>query len=418
MNILLRSAKIIEKGSEHHGKKRDILIEKGIITKINTSIEIQGRCKEINLPNLHVSTGWFDTSACLGEPGFEERENIEHGLEVAAKSGITALLLQPNTHPLLDTKSAIEFVIGKSKNAAVNLYPIGNLTQNAEGKELAEMYDMHRSGAKAFGDYNRSIYNVNLLKIAFQYAQNFDGIVLSYPENKELSSMGSVNESENTTRLGLNSVPTLSEELQIRRDLSMLEYTGGRLHIPTISCARSVQLIREAKRKGLDISCSVSAHHICMTDKELDSFDANYKVRPPLRSTSDVKALIRGVNDGTIDMICSDHNPIDIERKNVEFEQGDFGTIGFESLFGALNTQLDLEVIIDQLTRNSRERFGIRYHPIQEGEIAELSLFDPNHEYKLTKEDLLSKSKNSAFVGKALIGRAYGIYANKELILR
>ena len=418
MNILLRSAKIIEKGSEHHGKKRDILIEKGIITKIGNSIELPNRCKEVSLPNLHVSAGWFDTSASLGEPGFEERENIEHGLEVAGKSGITAILLQPNTNPHLDSKSSVEFVIGKSKGSAVSLYPIANLTQKAEGKELAELFDMSNSGARAFGDYNSPIHNVNLLKIAFQYVQNFDGIVVSYPENKELSAMGSVNESENTTRLGLNSVPTLSEELQIRRDLSMLEYTGGKLHIPTISCARSVQLIREAKRKGLDVTCSVSAHHISLTDKVLDSFDTNFKVLPPLRSSSDVKALIKGVNDGTIDMICSDHNPIDIERKNVEFEQGDYGTIGFESLFGALNNQLELEIIIEQLTRGSRERFGVTYHPIKEGQIAELSLFDPETAYEFSKEEILSKSKNSAFDGQTLKGRAYGIYANNELVLR
>ncbi len=417
MNILLRSAKIIDSNSKYHNKKMDIFVKNGIISDIAKNIELPVNCKEIRLKNLHVSNGWFDTSVSLGEPGYEERENIKHGLEVAGRSGFTKIALNPNTHPFIDNKSAVEFLIQKSASAPVDLYPIANLTQGAAGKEMAELFDMKNSGAIAFGDYNKSLENANLLKIALLYAQNIDGIVLSFPQDSGIGTHGFVNESENTTRLGLNSIPNLSEELQISRDLSLLDYTGGKLHIPTISTAKAVQLIKEAKKKGLDVSCSVAAHHIFLTDEEIKSFDTNYKVMPPLRSLKDTKALLRGIKDGTIDMIVSDHNPIDIENKNVEFENGAYGTIGLESLFGSVMVNLELDETIACLTEKPCKRFDLPVSVIEKDVKAELTLFDPDLVYIFEKNDVISKSKNSAFLGKELKGKAYGIYANKKLLL-
>jgi len=417
MNILLRSARIIDKNSRYHNQVKDILIQNGIIVKIGKKLELPKNCKEIKLDNLHVSNGWFDSSVSLGEPGYEERENLFHGLEVAAKSGFTKIALNPNTNPFIDNKSAVEFLIQKSTDSAVKLYPIANLTQKAAGKEMAELYDMQNSGAIAFGDYNKPVDNVNLLKIALLYAQNFDGLVLSFPQDGNIGTHGLVNESENTTRLGLNSIPNLSEELQVSRDLSVLEYTGGKLHIPTISTSKSVQLIKDAKKKGMDVTCSVSAHHIYLTDSEIKSFDTNYKVSPPLRSEKDVKSMIKGINDGTIDMIVSDHNPIDIENKNVEFENGVDGTIGLESMFGSIGKKLDLNQVIVCLTENPCKRFNLPISIIDEGEKADLTLFDPTLEYIFENEHILSKSKNSAFLGKGLKGKAYGIYAKNKLVL-
>lgn len=338
-------------------------------------------------------------------------------MEVAAYSGFTKVALNPNTHPFIDNKSAVEFLIQKSASVPVDLYPIANLTQGAAGKEMAELYDMKNSGAIAFGDYNKSLENANLLKIALLYTQNFDGIVLSFPQDAGIGAHGLVNESENTTRLGLNSIPSLSEELQISRDLALLAYTGGKLHIPTISTAKAVQLIKEAKKKGLDVSCSVAAHHIFLTDDEIKSFDANFKVMPPLRSIKDTKALVKGLKDGTIDMIVSDHNPIDIENKNVEFENGAVGTIGMESLFGSVRMNLGLEETIACLTEKPCKRFNLPVSVIEKNAKAELSLFDPDIDYVFEKNDILSKSKNSAFLGKELKGKAYGIYANKKLLM-
>ena len=417
MNVLLRSARIIDPQSAHNGHVRDILIEKGVITSIARKIDLPKGSKEIKLKNLHVSIGWFDSSVSFGEPGFEERETIENGLKAAARSGFTKVAVNANTNPVIDNKSQVEFLIQKGADSPVRLYPIGNLTQGGKGVELAEMYDMQSSGAIAFCDYGRGISNANLLKIALLYAQNFDGLIMSFPQDISIGTHGFVNESEETTRLGLNSVPNLSEDLQIARDLYLLEYTGGKLHIPTISTAGAVKLIREAKRKGLDVSCSVAAHHLFLTDREIASFDTNYKVNPPLRTDKDVKALVKGVADGTIDMIVSDHNPIDVENKKVEFENGMYGTTGLESLFGSVSTALPLETVVKCLTENPLKRFGIAPTRIEEGEVADLSLFDPEPEYVFAEDHILSKSKNSAFIGKKLKGKTFGIYAEKELVL-
>ena len=325
--------------------------------------------------------------------------------------------MNPNTNPVIDNKSQVEFLVQKSAGSAVTLHPIANLTQGAGGKELAELYDMKSSGAVAFCDYASGIANANLLKIALLYAQNFDGLIMSFPQDDSIGSHGFVNESPATTKLGLNAVPNLSEELQIARDLYILEYTGGKLHIPTISTEGAVKLIREAKKKGLDVSCSVAAHHLSLTDEEIASFDTNFKVNPPLRTAKDVKALIKGVQDGTIDMIVSDHNPIDIENKKVEFENGLSGTIGLETLFGSVSGILGVEAFVKCMTTNPKKRFGLEVSAIEEGECADLTLFDPDKEYVFGEEMITSKSDNSAFLGKSLKGRALGIIARNQLVI-
>jgi len=417
MNIIIKSAKIIDSNSPFHNKRQDILIENGKFSKIANKINNDKGYQELALKDLYVSVGWFDSSVSFGEPGYEERETILNGLNVAAKSGFTAIALNANSNPLIDNKSAVEFLINKAINHAVSLYPIANLTQKAEGIELAELFDMLNSGAIAFGDYNAGIENANLMKLALLYAQNFGGLILSFPQNNSMANNGFANEGANATKLGLKGNPSIAEELQIARDLFILEYTGGKLHIPTISTKKSVKLIAEAKKKGLDISCSVSAHHLFMTDNEIETFNTNCKVKPPLRTLRDVKALIKGVHNGTIDMITSDHNPIDIEHKKVEFENSLDGTIGLESLFGAVNSVIDLERTILSLTNSPRNRFGIKNPTINISQKAELTLFTPDGEYYFQESNIISTSKNSAFIDKKLKGKAYGIYANNKLIL-
>lgn len=417
MKILLKSATIIDNSSPFHLQKMDVLIENGIISKISTSIKNSTDVKEIEFKNLHISQGWFDTSVCFGEPGFEERETIENGLKTAAKSGFTAVAVNPNTYPIADNKSAIEFIKNKSSNFATSLFPIGSLTKASQSKDLAELFDMKNSGAIAFGDYNKPVSNANLLKISLQYAQNFDGLVLSFPQDNSIAGKGLVNEEQNSTKLGLNGIPALAEEMQIVRDLFILEYTGGKLHIPTISTLKSVKLLKEAKKKGLNVSCSVAAHHLVLTDDELSTFDANNKVLPPLRTAKDVKALIKGINDGTIDMITSDHNPIDIEHKKVEYDNAYYGTIGLESLFGALNKVVETERLINCLTINPRTRFNIEKVLIKEGEKANLTLFNPEYEYNFGIDNINSTSKNAIFLDKPLNGKVYGIIANNKVIV-
>lgn len=416
MSTLLKSATIIDSSSQFNNQKKDILITNGVIEKIENSISEKPEYTIIKLDNLHVSCGWFDTSVSLGEPGFEERETIANGLETASKSGFTAVAVNSNTHPVVDNKSAVEFLINKSQPFATKLHPIASLTQKSEGKEMAELYDMQQSGAIAFGDYNKPLTNDNLMKVALQYTQNFNGLVLSFPKNNSIAGEGLVNEGENSTKLGLKGIPALAEHLQIARDLFLLEYTGGKLHIPTISSATSAKLIKEAKQKGLQVTCSVAAHHLTLTDNELHGFDSNVKVTPPLRTQNDCNALIEAVNDGTIDVITSDHNPMDIENKKVEFSSAENGTIGLESLFGAVNSVLDIQKTIDCLTHKPRAIFNLEKTTIAIGEQAELSLFNPYENYIFSKEHIFSTSKNSAFLGKELQGKAYGIFTNNQLI--
>ena len=416
MNTIIRDAKIIDSESPFHNQTVDILIVDGSIKKIGTSLPNPENTTEVKLDNLHVSQGWFDSSVSLGEPGFEERETIANGLDVAARSGFTAIALQPNSYPIIDNQSQINFVKSKAYGHATQLFPIGALTKGSDGKDMTELFDMKNAGAVAFGDYNKSLDNANLLKIALQYVQDFEGLVIAFAEDSNIKGSGVANEGIVSTRLGLKGIPNLAEELQIARNLFLLEYTGGKLHIPTISTAKSVQLIKDAKAKGLNVTCSVAVHHLALTDSTLEGFDTRYKVSPPLRTEIDRKALLAGILDNTIDMITSDHNPIDIEHKKMEFDLAKNGTIGLESAFGALLTVLPLEKVIEKLTAG-KATFGIESQTIAEGSKANITLFNPNGKSKFTKENILSKSKNSAFLGIEIKGKSYGIYNQGKLVL-
>ncbi|MEE9350253.1 MAG: dihydroorotase [Flavobacteriaceae bacterium] len=415
MNILFKNAKIIDKNSPFHLQTKDILIEKGIITKIDKNLKATKDTKLIDLENLHISNGWFDTSVSLGEPGYEERETIENGLKTAANSGFTAIAMNPNTFPVIDNKSAVEFIVNKTHKNIVDVYPIANFSKEGKGENMAELYDMKNSGAIAFGDYNSSIKNVNLFKIGLQYVQNFEGLLINFPQDNSFK--GFVNEGENSTKIGLKGMPSLAEELQIARDLFVLEYTGGKLHIPSISTKKSVKLISDAKKKGLNVTCSVTAHHLVLTDDEILNFNTNCKVLPPLRTKSDIKALQNAVKNGVIDAITSDHNPIDIEHKKVAFENAKYGTIGLESLFGAINSVLDLETTITALTFSPRKVFGLEQSTIDINEKANLTFFDPECNFDFTEDLISSTSKNALFLNKKLKGKVYGIYNAKKLHL-
>jgi dihydroorotase len=416
MNIIIRNAKIIDSKSPFNNQTVDLLIVDGLIQKIGSEIPNTDNFEELKLENLHISQGWFDSSVSLGEPGFEDRETIANGLNTAGKSGFTAIALQPNSFPVIDNQAQVNFVKNKANGFATQLFPIGALTKASEGKDMAELFDMKNSGAVAFGDYTKSLDNANLLKIALQYTQDFDGLVIAFAQDEKIKGNGVANEGIVSTRLGLKGIPDLAEELQIARNLFLLEYTGGKLHIPTISSAKSVQLIKEAKAKGLNVTCSVTVHHLVLTDEKLEEFDTRFKVTPPLKTESDRQALVNAVLDGTIDIITSDHNPIDIEHKKMEFDLAKNGTIGLESAFGALMTILPLETIIEKFTEG-KSIFSIPANTINEGETANITLFNPEGSSIFTKENILSKSKNSAFLGANVTGKAYGILNQGKLIL-
>lgn len=417
MNVLLKSATIIAPGNAaYHLKKRDIHIKSGVIEKIASKIEIKGKIETIDLENLHVSAGWFDSSVSFGEPGYEERETIANGLNVAARSGFTDILLNPNTHPSPDSSGDIVFLKNAANGFATGLHPLGALTIKSEGNDLAELYDMRNAGAVGFYDFKSPVRNSNLLKIALLYAQNFKGIVHSFPMDINIAGKGIVNEGEISTKLGLKGIPALAETLQIARDLFILEYTGGKLHIPTISSGGAVQLIAAAKKKGLDVSCSVAIHNLYFKDDVLENFDSNFKVMPPIRTDKDSRALLKGLKDGTIDFVTADHIPLAIEEKQVEFDNAGFGTIGLESAFGILNKVFGTTMAIHFLT-SGRERFGLLSPKIEEGQTANLSLFNPEGKHHFAEEDIYSTSRNSMFIGAELKGKTYGVVANHQLLI-
>ncbi|MBT3524461.1 MAG: dihydroorotase [Flavobacteriaceae bacterium] len=412
MNIILKSAKVINVESKHNGSKQDILISEGKIKKIGSTISVKN-AKTISVKNLHVSVGWFDSSVSFGEPGYEERETLLNGADVAAKSGFTDLLLNPSTNPVLDNQTDISFIKSKSLNSSCNIHPIGALTLSSESKDLAELYDMKNSGAVGFYDFKKPILNSNLLKTALLYSQSFNSVIMSYPQDNSVAKGGLINEGTISVNYGIKGIPNFAEEIQIARDLHVLEYTGGKLHIPTISTKKSLELIKKAKSKGLNVTCSVAVHNLIFNDKKLKDFDTRFKVLPPLREEKDRIALVNGVKTGLIDMVTSDHLPIDLENKKTDIENAKYGTIGLESIFGSLLSLFDLNQTIEILTRG-REIFNIEKPEFEVGSKASLSLFTIN-DYEFSKADILSKSKNSAFLGMKMKGKPIGVINGNKI---
>lgn len=414
--VILKQAKIIDPSSPYHNQVMDIKIENGTITQIEKEIAASSGFEVVKISNLHISKGWMDSSVSFGEPGYEERETIENGLKVAAKSGFTAIALQPNSNPTIDNQAQVRFVLDRAKNHATTLYPIGALTKGSEGTDLAELFDMKNAGAIAFGDYKKALQNANLQKIALQYVQDFDGMVIAFSQDSTLKGIGIANEGAVSTKLGMKGIPALAEELQVARNLFLLEYTGGKLHIPTISTQGSIKLIKDAKAKGIQVTCSVAVHNLVLNEEVLMGFDTRYKVLPPLRDEATRKALVEAVLDGTIDCITSDHNPLDIEHKKLEFDLAKDGTIGLESAFSALLTVLPMEVVIEKLNA-IKTVLNLENPTIATNNQAAISLFTTTDNWTFGKENILSKSKNSAFLGQKMKGKAIGIYNNGQLII-
>ena len=415
MKILLKNATIIDAQSPYHSLSKDILIDSGKLVAIEDTI-VSEECTSIERDDLHVSIGWFDSSVSFGEPGYEERETIENGLETAAKSGFTAVVLNPNTAPLLDTHANISHVIKAGSGKTTRLYAKGTLSEGKKGAQMASLYDMHLAGALAFGDYKKGISNPNLMRVALDYVQSFDGLLLSYPMDAALGKNGLMHEGPTSTRLGLNGIPSVAETALLARDLQLLEYTGGKLHIPFISSAKSVDLIQKAKKAGLDVSCGVAISHLHFTDEILEGFDTNYKIFPPIREANDRAALREGLLNGTINMVSTLHEPVNVEYKKIEFNHALDGSIGLEAAFGILNNMFTLEETIDFLTRG-RERFNLETPKIIVGAPVNLSLFTPEPEHTMDESALHSTSKNCAFLGESLKGKVYGCIRNEKMTL-
>lgn len=414
MNLLIKSATILDPGSAFHQQVTDILIENGVITRIAEDIEADAEL--VDGEGKYVSPGFFDLNCNIGELGLETKEDMHSGTRAAAAGGFTGIALMPNTTPPVHSKAEIEYLLNRAKNNLVDVYPLGTISHKREGKDLAEMYDMYLSGAKAFTDGNRPVQDAGLMERALLYAQGFDAMVFSYPEDTAIAGKAKVNEGEVSTLLGMKGIPSLAEELMIARDLYLAEYTVSKIHFSTVSTARSVELIREAKRKGLEVTCDVAAHHLVLTDEALMGFDSMYKVKPPLRTKDDVLALIKGLKDGTIDAIVTQHTPHEVEFKDVEFEVAEYGITGFQTALPlALKTGLPVELLVDKLAINPREILGVAVPVIAEGERANLVLFDTETEWEYSSKSNRSKSVNSPFFGQQLKGKVQLTYNNKQI---
>ena len=415
MSILIKSAKIIDADNSLDGKVFDIYIDKGIISNINKNIDKPAKTI-ISRENLHVSIGWLDSSVCFGEPGLEEREDLENGIKSAGLSGFTDIVLNSETLPILDSKADISYIKSKTQNSVVSVHPLGALSKKSDSEELADLKEMYDVGCIGFNDFKKAIKNPNLLKTALQYVQHFDGLILSFPIEDSISKNAQVHEGEVSTKYGIKGFPPISEEIAVYRDLKILEYTDGKLLIPTISTTGSVKLIKEAKSKGLKVWCSVSINNLFFNDDKLKDFDTRFKVMPPIRDEKTRKELIKYVNDGSIDLVTCDHCPIDIDNKKTDFENSFFGSTGLESSFGALNSLFDLNKTIKILT-SGYDTFSINKPSLSVGSTAKLTLFNPDIKYTFTKSNVLSKSKNSSFIDSKLKGKAYGIVSNSKILI-
>ena len=413
MNLLIKSATISDPGSPFNQQVVDVLIEKGHITKIAPAIISD--YETFDAKGKYLAPGFFDLNCNIGELGLETKEDLHTGTLAAAAGGFTGVALMPNTQPPIHSKAEIEYLMNRAKNNLVDFYPLGAISHKREGKDLAEMYDMYQSGAKAFTDGNRPVQDAGLMERALLYTKGFNALVLSYPEDTAIAGKAKVHEGEVSTLLGMKGIPSLAEELMVARDLYLAEYTESRIHFSTISTERSVDLIREAKKKGLQVTCDVAVHHLLLTDEALMGFDSQYKVKPPLRTQKDVKALLKGLKDGTIDAIVSQHTPHEVEFKNVEFEVAEFGMISLQTAFAtALEAGLSMEMIIEKMAINPRKILNVEVPVIAEGQEANLVVLDKDAEWVYDKSNNKSKSYNSPFIGKKLKGSVLLTYNNNK----
>ena len=408
---LLKSAKIICPSSSFHNKTQDILIENGKITKIEDEISNFSDFEIVEYTDLHVSLGWMDMKANFREPGEEWKENLESGAKAAKFGGFTNVALSPATTQPIDSKNRVNYLVNNTKDLPVNITVLGTLSDQHQGKELSEMYEMSQAGAVAFTDDKNKI-NISLLSKGLLYTKTINKLIISFANENSIANNGQINEGETSTKMGLKAIPSLAEEIQITRDLSLAEYHNTKIHFSTISTAKSVELIRQAKAKGIKVTCDIAAHQLFFTDKNVAEFDSNFKVLPPFRTQNDINELIKGLKDGTIDAICSDHIPHDIESKKLEFDQAKFGIIGLETMFGATNTilknELSLEKIIEKITVSPREILNIEIPKIELNEKVELTLFSPTKNWIFTKNDIYSLSKNTPFIGTEFTGKSFG----------
>jgi len=354
------------------------------------------------------------------DPGNESKEDLQSGRQAAVYGGFTDVVVQPNTSPVVSTKNEVSYLRSGNAQNLTQIHVIGAVTRDTQGTELTEMIDLHQAGAVAFSDGIEPLWHTDVIGKALQYLQKFDGLLINRAEDKMLSAFGQMNESVQSTMLGVPGIPGLAEELMVARDLALLEYYGGRLHFANVSSEKSLSMIRAAKKKGMKVSCDVAVHQLLLDDSLLVNFDTNLKVNPPLRGMKTIKALLNGVNDGTIDVLVSDHRPEDDEGKKLEFDLAAFGIISIQemgSLLQMISEKVPMEILLENITSRPRELLGLKIPAMEKGEPAVLTLFDPHKKWRFDEKTNQSKSRNSPFFGKELTGKAVAVFNNGKVHL-
>jgi dihydroorotase len=414
MKILIQSPEILDSNSTFHQKEKNVLINNGRIAEIgdkNYSAD-----KVIKAEGMKLSIGWFDLGTFIGDPGLEYIVDLDSGTRAAVAGGFTEIAMLPNTVPAVQTKNEVSYITRGNDNRLVQVHALASVTRNNKGEELTEMIDLHEAGAVAFTDGLKPIWHTDILLKSLQYVQKFNGVLIDHPEDNWLSMFGQMHEGINSTRLGLKGIPRIAEEIAVSKQLELLNYAGGRLHLSRISTGKTVDLIKSAKRK-LNVSCDVTAYQALLDDSALFDFDTNYKVSPPLRERPDNDALIKGIKEGTIDVICSGHLPQDEESKNLEFDLADFGIINLQT-FAAnlvmLSKMIEWDVLIEKVTTGPRKVLNLEIPRIEEDTKANLTLLDPNKSWRLDEKTNYSKSKNSPWMGKEIKGKVAAVFNNNR----
>lgn len=420
MTILIRQALIIDPTSPFHHRTMDVLIKNGVIEQVAERIKEKAD-QEIVLPGIHISPGWMDVFTHFCDPGLEQKETIETGAAAAAAGGFTEVMLVPNTQPVIGGKAQVNYLLQKAESLPVIIHPMGVVTKNAEGKELAEMYDMQLEGAKAFTDGWSSVQSAGLLLKALQYVKAFGGTIVQVPDDRSIGTYGLMDEGIVSTKMGLPGKPMLAEIIAIEKDIRLAAYTNSSLHITGVTTAEGLNKIRDAKQKGISVTCSATPYHIHFTDDDLQEYDTNLKVFPPLRNNTEQTALKNAIIDGTIDCISSHHRPHEWDSKTCEFEYAQYGMETLESCYGAFGASLGDALTPDRWVTmaaiNVRKIFGFAVPTIAPGEKVNITLFDPNASYVFEKEMIYSKSTNNAFIGKTLKGKVWGIVQGNHIHL-
>lgn len=411
MKVLIQKASIIDPSSPFNGKIQDIYIENGKIQQIADHLDISD-AQIIQGNSIHVSTGWVDIFAQMGDPGYEYKETLETGAAAAAAGGFVHVAVIPNTKPSIDNKTQVEYIKNKSANLMVNIYPLGAVTQKTEGKDLAEMYDMHRAGAVAFTDGTHSIQSAGLLVKALQYVKAIDATIINIPDDNSIGTHGQMHEGVVSTRLGFPGKPIMAEEISVARDIKLARYADSNLHFTGVTSPKSLEYIRRAKESGAGITCSVTPYHLMLNDEVLANYDSNTKVFPPLRPQHMVNELKKALTDGTLDCITTHHQPHEYDSKVLEFEYAKPGMIGLETAFSVVRTavpDLSMERLVYLMSTRPAEILKISLPSINIGSVASLTMFDPNVDFTVSKNSLKSKSQNTPFLNQTLKGKVVGI---------